>query len=106
MKFGDKIRLLREKEKISRDELALKLGLTYHALAKYETNDREPDHETLRKIADFFHVSIDYLLGKKPTKEEVKDIEKIFKSLPLEEQKAFMKKLLDSFMNWQQDGHK
>lgn len=61
--FGDILRRLRERENITREEFAKKIGITYAALSKYETNLRQPDYETLTKIASFFDVSTDYLLG-------------------------------------------
>jgi len=64
VKFGDRIKFLREKEYTERSGLADKIGLTYHALSKYETSEREPDFQTLIKIADYFNVSTDYLLGR------------------------------------------
>jgi len=64
MSLGEKIKALREARKISREELAKKLDISYWALSKYETNEREPDYKTLVLIADFFKVSTDYLLGR------------------------------------------
>lgn len=61
--FGHILRRLRERENITREEFAKKIGITYAALSKYETNLRQPDYETLTKIASFFDVSTDYLLG-------------------------------------------
>lgn len=63
MEFGDKIKNLREKSNMSREELADKLRIKYQTLAKYETNDREPDFKTLSQIALVLETSIDYLLG-------------------------------------------
>lgn len=63
--LGNKVRLLREKIDVSRKELAENLQISYAALAKYETNEREPDLETLHKFADYFEVSIDELLDRK-----------------------------------------
>lgn len=63
MKIGDRIKQLREEANMGRAELAQKIGVTYHALSKYETNERQPDYETLKKIANLFNVSTDYLLG-------------------------------------------
>jgi transcriptional regulator with XRE-family HTH domain len=64
MNFGDKIKFLREERKISRKELSVALNITYSSLSKYETNVRFPDSDTLKVIAEFFDVSIDYLLGR------------------------------------------
>ncbi len=62
MELGDRLKQLREEKKLTRDDLAGKLNVSYSAVSKYETNVRFPDKETLIRLADFFDVSIDYLL--------------------------------------------
>jgi transcriptional regulator with XRE-family HTH domain len=64
MKYGERIALLRDKKGLKQDELSTKLGISRAALSHYETNRREPDYETINRIADFFNVSIDYLVGR------------------------------------------
>lgn len=64
MSLGKTIKKLRERQNLERSELAKSLGITYHALSKYETDEREPDYDVLVKIANFFNVTIDYLLGR------------------------------------------
>lgn len=64
MTLGERIRYLRDKNHIEHQELAEAIEITYHALSKYETDDREPDYTTLVKIADYFEVTTDYLLGR------------------------------------------
>ena len=63
MKFGDRIRYARECLDISRNELAKKLQMSYFTLSKYETSEREPDYQTLIRIAQALHVTTDFLLG-------------------------------------------
>ncbi|WP_068983901.1 helix-turn-helix domain-containing protein [Lysinibacillus xylanilyticus] len=60
--FHERLKKLRENEKITREHLASSLGITYSALSKYETGKREPDFELLQKIANYFKVTTDYLL--------------------------------------------
>nr|WP_082111967.1 helix-turn-helix transcriptional regulator [Shouchella clausii] len=72
MKFGDRIAQLRTRHKLTQAELAEKIGITRASLSHYEKNRREPDYETLKRIADFFDVSTDYILGR-----EKKDVETI-----------------------------
>lgn len=72
MKVHDRIRSLRERENISREDFAQKIGVTYAALSKYETGSRAPDFDTLIKIADYFDVTTDYLLGRSEKKVESK----------------------------------
>lgn len=40
----------------------MELGINQNALSRYETGTREADYKTLILIADYFHVSLDYLL--------------------------------------------
>ncbi|MCP3773450.1 helix-turn-helix domain-containing protein [Paenibacillus sp. MZ04-78.2] len=64
VRIGDKIALLREKQALTQEELSSKINISRASLSHYEKNRREPDYETVVKIADFFKVSIDYLLGR------------------------------------------
>jgi transcriptional regulator with XRE-family HTH domain len=62
--FGERLRLLREEQKMAQKEIASLLGLTYSAIGKYETDSNKPSSDTIHKLADYFHVSSDYLLGR------------------------------------------
>jgi len=62
--FAQRLRELREEKQVTQKNLAEILGLNSRTtITNYEQNDREPDFETLIKIAKYFEVSIDYLLG-------------------------------------------
>jgi len=62
--FGERLKLLRKKKKLSQQALSDRIGLNRATYARYETNDNQPDYDTLQKLADFFDVKIDYLLGR------------------------------------------
>lgn len=57
---------LRKEKGLSQATLAKALGVDCSTIAKYETGDRLPDVVMLGKLADFFEVSTDYLLGRAP----------------------------------------
>lgn len=61
---GDFMRLkaLRKDRGISQLKLAMDLSMNQNTISRYETGEREADYKTLIKIADYFNVSIDYLL--------------------------------------------
>ncbi len=69
MSIGTKIADLRNKSKLSQDELATKLSVSKATVAKWETNKSTPDVNRVVEIAKIFNVSTDYLLGN-----EVKEI--------------------------------
>lgn len=60
--LGEKLKSLRETRGITQQLVADRLGMSRGTYAHYEINRREPDFDTLKELADFFKVSIDYLL--------------------------------------------
>lgn len=60
--FCDKLKALREDNDLTQDELAKAINITRSALSNYESNIRVPSYELLIKFADYFDVSLDYLL--------------------------------------------
>ena len=67
-----RLKELRKKRKISQLKLAMDLQLNQNAISRYETGVREADYSTLIKIADYFDVSIDYLLERTDNPERYK----------------------------------
>lgn len=63
MDIGKTIRLLREKHGLKQINLANALQISSQAVSKWERGSNYPDINTLKKIADLFDVSTDYLLG-------------------------------------------
>jgi len=61
--FGTRLHTLRKERKLRQEDMAKQLGIARTAYAMYEQGNREPDYNTLIKLATFFEVSIDYLLG-------------------------------------------
>ncbi|MBQ7353819.1 MAG: helix-turn-helix transcriptional regulator [Clostridia bacterium] len=57
-----RLRFLRKQRGISQLKLALDLHLNQNSISRYENGEREADYRTLILIADYFGVSIDYLL--------------------------------------------
>lgn len=59
-----RLKKLRKERNISQLKLALDLNMNQNTVSRYENMEREADYETLIKIADYFNVSLDYLLGR------------------------------------------
>ena len=57
-----RLKQIRKSKGISQLKLALDLNTTQNTISRYETGEREPGINELIKIADYFNVSIDYLL--------------------------------------------
>lgn len=76
MIFAERLRYLLDCQEIKLKALAPKLGISPSTLGNYALGLREPDFEILVRIADYFNVSTDYLLGredlpqKQPTEKE------------------------------------
>lgn len=68
-----RLRALRENINLLQKEVAEKLKINQVTYNRYEKGEREPDNDTLKRIADFFNVTTDYLLGR----EVISNIESI-----------------------------
>ncbi|MEC1552591.1 helix-turn-helix transcriptional regulator [Bacillus haynesii] len=76
MTLAERLKYLRsiQRPRLSQEALSKKLGFNRATYAKYETGDNNPDYDTLIKIADFYGVTLDYLIRG----EDKKTQEKIF----------------------------
>lgn len=59
-----RLKLLRKQRGISQLKLALDLNMNQNSISRYENKERQADYQTLILFADYFDVSIDYLLGR------------------------------------------
>ena len=59
----NRLKELRHEKNLSQTDIAKAFGVTRQAISLYEKGDREPKLETGQKLADFFNVPVDYLLG-------------------------------------------
>ncbi len=59
-----RLKELRKNKHISQLKLAMELGISQNSISRFETGERKPDYDTLIQIADYFDVSLDYLVGR------------------------------------------
>ena len=57
-----RLKEMRKLRKITQQRLAIELNMNQNTISRYESGEREADYQTLIRFADFFNVSIDYLL--------------------------------------------
>lgn len=62
--LGNRLRDLRLSSNMTQAELGRVIGVGKTTISQYETGTRKPDAETLDKLAGFFAISVDYLLGR------------------------------------------
>lgn len=72
--IGDRLRLLLEERDMTQGELANKLSVVHSTISHYCADKRIPDAKTLKRLADFFDVSVDYLLGRTIVKAPIETI--------------------------------
>ena len=63
------LRVIRKEKKLTQLAVQMKTGIEQALLSKFETGERVPPTETLVRLADFYQVSIDYLLCRTDRKE-------------------------------------
>lgn len=64
--MANRIRELRKQHKLTLKELGAKMGVAENTMSQYELGRRQPDQETIVKLAHYFGVTVDYLLGGDP----------------------------------------
>lgn len=69
----ENLKKLRNELGISQQALAEKIGVSQQSINKYENHGVEPDITTLISIADFFNVTVDYLIGRASDKSDIPD---------------------------------
>lgn len=94
-----RIKELREKSGIKQKDMANELGIGLSTLSQYETGKREPDMQTVIKIAKYFNVSVDYLIRATPESNSA-DSEKLAEDA---EDAELLNKTLNDLLQ-QQDG--
>lgn len=92
--LGDKLYELRSSKAMSQEDIATKFYLKRNTWCQYERNIRRPDIELLKQIANYFNISIDYLLGTTELKYDPKDkiltnIISIYESIPNNKKQCF-----------------
>ena len=97
---------LRTKHGISQQKLASIIGISQHSINKYENHNIEPDIDTLIRLADYFNVSIDYLVGRTDNISNIPDTPTSFEMKLLkdlrrlsDEQKKHFAALIESCAN-------
>ena len=94
MMFAKRLKVLRAEKDITQAEFAKIIGVAQQTVGSWEKGKSTPSYELLNKIADYFNVSSDYLLGREShnvsLSAEQKTILKDFDSLTIEARKAFL----------------
>lgn len=80
----NRIKQLRNSKKLTQDELGALCGFSGKAVGTWERGEREPSFEALQKMADYFEVTVDHLLGREvpdwASNEDVLDLEEMLNS--------------------------
>jgi len=101
MDIGEKIKQLRDENDITQEDLGKHLKIHRSTVANYESGNRQPDIETCKQIAEYFGVSIDFLVGKKQKKyrDFIYDAKTFFSSdsVTEAEKDRVLKKIIDCY---------
>jgi len=109
--IGQRLRELRLKRNLSQEEVARHIGITRSAYSHYEINNRQPVYETLIKLADFFDVSIDYILfgnASEPSRRaldspDTREMLQLFQNMSPEQRKKSIRLLYEMLQNKSKD---
>ena len=93
MQFGEILRWLIDENEITQKKLAEDLHVAASTIGNYVQNLSEPGHDMLKRLAAYFHVSIDYLLDYHPKQGETDmedDLLQVFRQQPPAQQRIFL----------------
>lgn len=90
--FGEKLLTLRKAKKVSQAEVAEYIGLTVAAYQNYENGRREAGYEVISKLADFYGVTTDYLLGRPNAKPPADPVEEFADKVQMQEHEQIILK--------------
>jgi|SRR5690625_1316418 len=108
--FSERLKELRKQKRLTQQEMADFLGISRQGYAKYENNQSEADHETIKRLAGFFNVTTDYLLGHSDSpeltedeefEEFIRDVRRWYKEAPKdkEEDLARLRRIFEAYKN-------
>lgn len=88
---------------ITQEKLAEHMGSSKSSISYYESGKREPDIDMLKQLAEYFHVTVDYLIGLSPLPTEELQQEEmrllmLYRKMVPEEQNAVVS-MMDAFVN-------
>lgn len=72
--ISNRLKELRQEKDLLQKDIANYLNISTSAYGFYEQGKRTPDTEIIKKLSEFFNVSLDYLLGKTDIRESADDI--------------------------------
>lgn len=100
--FPERLKTLRKEAGLTQKEIANHFKTSPQSYAQWEKGLRSPSKESLEKLASFFHVTTDYLLGNSDIKnpeDELSDVEILYrknsKNMTPEQKEVFKKELLE-----------
>lgn len=103
--MGERIQQLRKNTGLTQADLAKKIGISHTQMARYEIKGVQPPANTLKKLADVFDTTVDYLVSgdkDEKVKDSLKDAELLqqFKAVEqfADDDKSVVKKLIDAFI--------
>lgn len=103
--IGKQIQSLRKANNMNQSQLAKKIGISLTQLQRYENKDVQPPADVLKKLADTFNTSIDYLVygdSEQKAQQSIKDNELLAQFKAVEEldnkDKTTIKDIIDAFI--------
>ncbi len=90
-----KLKELRKQKGLSQEEAANALGISMRAYQNYEYGQREPNIEMINKLADFYGVTTDYLLGRPEAKPPENPVDVVAREVKLQ---AMEKELMEEYL--------
>jgi len=103
--FGQRLQALRIERSMTQEDFGKLLNVTQSTIAYYESGKKQPSLETIRFIADYFNVTIDYLLGRVDYRNSQSKIPASQKAVPSSKLPTDAQKSIEDFIRYIHEKH-
>ena len=94
-----RLRLLRKKAKMTLEDVAKLIGVSYQTVSNWENGVTEPDIQSIKKLASYFSVTTDYLLEQDNDQAYFQDIVNKLDYLDKEQLKVLTKSMIENLLD-------
>lgn len=98
--FGERFKQLRKEKDLTQEKLAKMFHLNKSSISRYEKGQQIPETETLKNFAEYFGVSIDYLLGRTNERSVVLPVKHEFLPRLKPKDEKHIEKVIESIVNY------
>jgi len=104
--IGERLRKLRKSHNLTQEQVAAYLSVAKSTISQYENNINEPDIDTIIRLADWYDVTVDYMLGRElyPLPANTRELAPILRERLTDDELEYLQDSLELYRKWKARG--